>query len=133
MRVLTKAEKKEFNKTYDFLNIWVGSMAVNADRIDELRFDGVAPGYELMKFIRGFNNIFKVDELGFTFTNQSELKRINVLFNNSTKEHREIVMNRLIKYCFSNKVQPYKLRVAFKDFSIVKNETPTVYEYGRAA
>jgi len=129
---LTKAQMEEFNKTYTFLNHWVGSMADKADNIDELRFDGMLPNNEIMRFVRSFNHKFEIPELGYKFTYQSELKRINVLFNNTTKEHKNKVMKMLINYCFQHRVQPHRLRMRFKIFNIVKNETPTVYEYGAA-
>lgn len=133
MRILTKLEQKEFDKTYDFLNHWVGSMLTQADKIDELRFDGMMPNSELIKFARKINNTSNFDELNLFFTNQSELYKINRLFNDKTNHHKNLVMKRLINYCFANKVQPHRLRMNFKEFSVVRNETPIVYEYGRVA
>ncbi len=133
MRILTKPEIQEFEKTFYFLNVWVGSMHINANSVSELRFDGFPPGAELIKFARGINNLFKVEELDLYFNaNDSELRRINVLFNFTNAKKKEVAMNRLVKYCFNNRVQPSRLRFAFKTFSIVKNEDPEIYEYGAA-
>ncbi len=120
MRVLTKLEKKEFEKTFDFINIWIGTAHwFEAKNIHNLRFDGQKANDEILKFI---GNNFK------------DLKEVNDLFNESTPAFKESTMNRLIKYCFMNKVQPHRLRMVFKDFEVYKpNNTPIVYEFGSAA
>ena len=40
MRVLTKLEKQEFEKTFDFINHYIGTYSFMAKNVHELRFDG---------------------------------------------------------------------------------------------
>lgn len=106
MRVLTHQEKKEFEKTYNFINIYIGSSYAYCDSIHELRFDGCRVTQELVKFIQSFKS----------------LKEVSYYFNNLSKDHVKKTMDRLIKYCFNNKVQPSKLRVLnFSKFTIERN------------
>lgn len=118
MRILAKWEQQEFEKTFDFINHYIGTAFwYDAKNVHNLRFDGKKANEEILKFI---GNNFK------------DLKEVNQLFNNSTKALKQQTMERLIKYCFMNKVQPYRLRmIGFKDFDIFKvNDTPIIYEFG---
>ncbi|PHO10312.1 hypothetical protein CPG37_04500 [Malaciobacter canalis] len=135
MRVLTELELKEFQKTYDFLNYYIGSAASKAKKIQEIKFDGSVVNSEIIKFVNGFRNIFRIEELGMTFkSTHTELQKINLMFNETTKEHKNAVMDRLIKYCFNNKVQPHRLRMrGWKAYQVIKDETPVIVEYGTAA
>lgn len=116
MRTLAKWEKEEFEKTFNFINYYIGtSYWLNANTIHNLRFDGQKANPELLRFI---DNNFK------------DLKEVNLTFNESSPELKQSTMNRLIKYCFLNKVQPHRLRMFFKEFTIFKpNEIPIVYEF----
>ena len=121
MRVLTKLEKREFEKTFDFINFYIGSSPYyGAKNVHDIRIDGKKLNDELLKFI---GNNFK------------DLKEVNNLFNESTPKLKESTMNRLIKYCFMNRVQPHRLRMMdFKEYSIYKsNDIPVVYEFGSVA
>lgn len=86
-----------------------------AKNVHELRFDGKKANEEILKFI---GNNFK------------DLKEVNHLFNDSRKALKAKTMERLVKYCFMNKVQPYRLRMSFKEFDVFKqNDIPMVYEF----
>lgn len=114
MRVLTKLEMNEFNKTFDFIDGYIGTASrLGANNIHQIRFDGNVVPVELMKFANNFKN----------------LKEISNLFNNSTSKLRQSTMQRLIKYCFANRVQPYKLRVIFKEYLILDEPKPIIYEF----
>ena len=115
MRVLTKLEKQEFEKTFDFINHYIGTYSFMAKNVHELRFDGKKANEEILKFI---GNNFK------------DLKEVNSLFNESRKALKQRTTERLIKYCFMNKVQPHRLRMCFKEFDVYKqNDIPMVYEF----
>ena len=120
MRVLAKWEQEEFEKTFNFINYYIGtSYWLDAKNVHNLRFDGKKANDEILKFI---GNNFK------------DLKEVNLLFNESTPALKQSTMNRLIKYCFLNKVQPYRLRMSFKEFDVFKqNDIPMVYEFGSNA
>lgn len=119
MRVLTKLEKQEFEKTFDFINHYIGTYSFMAKNVHELRFDGKKANEEILKFI---SNNFK------------DLKEVNHLFNDSTKALKKETMERLTKYCLLNKVQPHMLRMSFKEFDVYKaNEVPMIYEFGSNA
>lgn len=119
MRVLAKWEQEEFNKTFDFVNHYIGTYSFMAKNVHELRFDGKKANEEILKFI---GNNFK------------DLKEVNCLLNESTRAVKAKTMERLIKYCFMNKVQPHKLRMSFKEFDVFKqNDIPMVYEFGSNA
>ena len=119
MRVLAKWEQEEFSKTFDFINHYIGTYSFMAKNVHELRFDGKKANEEILKFI---GNNFK------------DLKEVNHLFNDSYPALKQSTMDRLIKYCFMNKVQPYKLRMIFKEFDIFKQiDIPMVFEFGSNA
>ena len=119
MRVLTKLEQQEFEKTFDFINHYIGTYSFMAKNVHELRFDGKKANEEILKFI---GNNFK------------DLKEVNHLFNDSTIALKQQTMERLIKYCFMNKVQPHKLRMSFKEFDVYKaNDVPMIFEFGSNA
>ena len=116
MRVLTKLEKQEFEKTFDFINHYIGTYSFMAKNVHELRFDGKKANEEILKFI---GNNFK------------DLKEVNCMFNESTIALKQQTMERLTKYCFMNKVQPHRLRMSFKEFDVYKaNDVPMIYEFG---
>ncbi|RYA23914.1 hypothetical protein CRU96_05765 [Malaciobacter halophilus] len=135
MRVLTELEMNEFNKTYDFLNYYIGTAAYKAKKIQEIKFDGSAANNEIIKFVNGFKNLHRIEELDITFkAHHTELQKINLMFNETTAAHKKAVMDRLIKYCFNNRVQPHRLRMrGWKNYQIIKDETPVIVEYGTAA
>lgn len=58
MRVLTKLEQREFDKTFNFLNHWIGSAYWydNVNSLHDLRFDGKRVNLEIFEMI---NNKFK--------------------------------------------------------------------------
>lgn len=121
MRVLAKWEQEEFEKTFNFINYYIGaSYWLDAKNVHNLRFDGKKANDEILKFI---SNKFK------------DLKEVNLLFNESTPALKQSTMDRLIKYCFLNKIQPHRLRmIGFKDFDIFKNyDVPMVYEFKEVA
>jgi len=119
MRVLAKWEQEEFSKTFDFINHYIGTYSFMAKNVHELRFDGKKANEEILKFI---GNNFK------------DLKEVNHLFNDSYPDLKQSTMDRLIKYCFMNKVQPYKLRMIFKEFDVFKQiDIPMVFEFGSNA
>ena len=122
MRVLTKLEKNEFSKTFDFINYYIGSAVHFGDgksnvSVTDIFFDGKRANEEIIKFI---SNNFK------------SLKEVNNLFNNSTAEKYKATMDRLIAYCFRNRVQPHRLRmIDFDKYEIRKNDAiPVIYEFG---
>jgi len=52
MRVLTKLEKKEFEKTFNFINLWVGTAHwLEAKNVHNLRFVYYVKTTEILKFI----------------------------------------------------------------------------------
>ena len=72
--------------------------------------------------------------LKFIGNNFKDLKEVNCLFNESTKALKQQTMERLTKYCFMNKVQPYRLRMIFKEFDVYKaNDVPMIFEFGSNA
>lgn len=135
MRVLTELEKNEFNKTYDFLNHWVGTAAgIGAKKISEIRFDDRVANAEIIKFVNGIGRLTKVEELNLFFKGESEILKLRLIFNDATTENKKLAMDRLINYCFNNRVQPHKLRMrGFKNYSIKKEDVPVVVEFGAAA
>lgn len=83
MRILTQLEKQEFEKTFDFINHYIGTYSFMAKNVHELRFDGKKANKEILKFI---GNNFK------------DLKEVNCLFNESTKALKQQTMERLTKF-----------------------------------
>lgn len=120
MRVLAPWEKSEFEKTFKFIDHYIGTSCwLDAKNVHNLRFDGKKANEEILKFI---GNNFK------------DLKEVNQLFNDSYPALKQSTMDRLIKYCFMNKVQPYRLRMIFKEFDVFKmNDIPMVFEFGSNA
>ena len=108
MRVLTKAEKREFELTFDFINHYVGSLYFDgAKKIQDIKIDGGRMPDKLTTFI--------VDKF------KNDIKKVNIWFNNTTEKRKETVLNSLIKYCFENRVQPHELRViGFKTIQVQK-------------
>lgn len=113
MRVLTHQENKEFQKTYDFIKIYIGCSHAYCDSVHELRFDSYRVSHELVKFLGNFRN----------------LKEVSYYFNDISKDHVKKTMKKLIDYCFNNKIQPSKLRVSeFKSYT-VEREVIEYQEY----
>jgi len=112
MRVLTYLEKREFEKTYDFLNNYIGVACIYVKSPYRIKFDGKIVSRELLDFISLFNRVNTIDELGFTsLHNLTALEKISSIFNESSAKRKNIAMQKLINYCFKNQIQPYKLRV----------------------
>lgn len=137
MRILTTAEKEEFEKTFKFIDHRIGSAYdLGAKTIQEIKFDGVVAQKEILEFVNSFNYLNEIPEINWKAShNQTPLHKISNLFNNSTPERKKVVMDKLINYCFRKKVQPSKLRViGFKKCEVVKvnREEPILYEYGAA-
>lgn len=134
MRVLTRTEMNEFEKTYNFLNYYIGFAAHMAKKVEQIKFDEKMANAEIIRFVNSFKNIYKIDESNLNLSSHNELQKINLLFNECTSNHKKIVMDRLINYCFNNRVQPYRLRmIGFKNYTIAKDVTPVVVEYETAA
>ncbi|MCG3684066.1 hypothetical protein [Aliarcobacter butzleri] len=138
MRVLTQAEMKEFEITFDYLNNYIGGFAdwkYKKTTIYDLKINGMPLPNELLAFSRSLEKLNKVDELNMKFdSSHNSLAKINLLFNDSTEDRKKIVMQRLINYCFKAKVQPHKLRVEevrngkyyFVAPNVVKKDEPIV-------
>lgn len=135
MRVLTQIEKNEFRKTFDFLNLYVGSAyTYNKGKasIYDLRYNGTPAPVELINFCNAISKVQEIPELNIKFGFQTDLLKISILFNETSKRHIESVMDRLVKYCFKNKVQPSRLRVERdKDFSfnVIELNEPDIKVY----
>lgn len=138
MRVLTQAEMKEFEITFDYLNNYIGGFAdwkYKKTTIYDLKINGMPLPNELLAFSRSLEKLNRVDELNMKFdSSHNSLAKINLLFNDSTEDRKKIVMQRLISYCFKAKVQPHKLRVEevrngkryFVSPNVVKKDEPIV-------
>lgn len=138
MRVLTQAEMKEFEITFDYLNNYIGGFAdwkYKKTTIYDLKINGMPLPNEILTFSRSLEKLNSVDELNIKFNSSlNSLHKINILFNDSTEDRKKIVMQRLISYCFNAKVQPYKLRVEevrngkryFVSPNVVKKDEPIV-------
>lgn len=138
MRVLTQAEMKEFEITFDYLNGYIGGFAdwkYKKTTIYDLKINGMPLPNELLAFSRSLEKLNRVDELNMKFdSSHNSLAKINLLFNDSTEDRKKIVMQRLISYCFKAKVQPHKLRVEevrngrryFVSPNVVKKDEPII-------
>ena len=138
MRILTQAEMKEFEITFDYLNNYIGGFAdwkYKKTTIYDLKINGMPLPNEILTFSRSLEKLNSVDELNIKFNSSlNSLHKINILFNDSTEDRKKIVMQRLISYCFNAKVQPYKLRVEevrngkryFVSPNVVKKDEPIV-------
>lgn len=139
MRVLTQAEMKEFEKTFDYLNNYIGGFAdwkYKKITIYDLKINGMPLPNEILTFARSLEKLNSVDELNIKFNSSlNSLHKINILFNNSKiEDEKNIVLQRLISYCFKAKVQPHKLRVEevrngkyyFVAPNVVKKDEPIV-------
>lgn len=138
MRTLTQAELKEFEKTFDYLNGYIGGFAdckYKKTTIYDLKVNGMPLPTEILNFARSLEKLNSLDELNMKFdSSHNSLHKINLLFNDSTNERKNIVMKRLISYCFKAKVQPSKLRIEevrngkyyFVAPSVVKKDEPIV-------
>lgn len=135
MRVLTQIEMREFRKTFEFLNLYVGSAYTynkGNSTVHDLRYNGSPAPLELIKFCKNIGKVKEIPELNIKFGIQNELLKMSILFNETSAKHKEVVMNRLIKYCFKNKVQPSSLRVERdKDFTfnVIELNEPDVKVY----
>ena len=138
MRILTQAEMKEFEITFDYLNNYIGGFAdwkYKKTTIYDLKINGMPLPSELLTFARSLEKLNSVDDLNMQFDkSHNSLHKISLLFNDATEERKKIVMQRLISYCFKAKVQPYKLRVEevrngkryFVSPNVVKKDEPIV-------
>ena len=138
MRVLTQAEMKEFEITFDYLNNYIGGFAdwkYKKTTIYDLKINGMPLPNEILTFARSLEKLNSVDDLNMKFdSSHNSLHKINLLFNDATEERKKIVMQRLISYCFKAKVQPHKLRVEevrngkryFVAPNVVKKDEPIV-------
>ena len=107
MRTLTDKELREYKKTFDFLNNYIGVAYYLQDcesMFDILINEKPLPD-EIKEYIKKEHN--------------SKLLNVHTSFNESTTEHKNKTMQNLIRYCNTNRVQPSKLRViGIKDFRI---------------
>jgi len=117
MRVLTYLEMQEFEKTYHFLENYIGIACFYVKSPYRIKFDGKIVSRELLDFISLFDKVNFLHELDFkSLYNLTALEKINAIFNNVNQKRKNIAMQKLINYCFKNQIQPYKLRVnGFKD------------------
>jgi len=112
MRVLTKLEMREFEKTYHFLENYIAVACFYVKSPYRIKFDGKIISRELFDFISLFDKVNFLHELDFkSLYNLTALEKINVIFTNVSQERKDIAMQKLINYCFKNQIQPYKLRV----------------------
>jgi len=112
MRVLTKLEMREFERTYHFLENYIGVASIYVKSPYRIKFDKKIVSRELLDFISLFDRVKFLHELGFkSLHNLTALEKINVIFTNVSEERKDIAMQKLINYCFKNQIQPYKLRV----------------------
>lgn len=134
MRTLTKQELQEFEKTFNFLNFYVGAAANLTDNIHNIRINQNPLPNEIIKFVNSLSQLNEVEELGIALYGLTPFKKVNILFNEVSKERKEKIIQRLIRYCFNRKLQPSKLRViGIHDYSFTSSysiEKPieTVFE-----
>lgn len=111
-RPLNKLEMNEFERTFDFIDHYVGSFyhylkekyPDDKPSIYDIKVDGEKLPQKLIKFITG---VFK-----------DNLYEVNLRFNDTVKEEK---IPSLIKYCFDNRIQPHELRCRnFKEIAISK-------------
>lgn len=88
-------EQKEFEKTREFIRN-VASMYTETDSIHKVTFDSKIVNEQLRQF---FNDEY-----------QGNLKQCSYDFNAVNKNYVMYSMQKLIKWCFDNKVQPYAMR-----------------------
>lgn len=121
MRTLTDLELREYEKTFDFISFYIGcARFMKAKSIHDIRFDNAKPPSRLISFI--------------TKHFQDNLVKVNLAFNETTQDRKKEMIQRLITYCFNNRVQPYKLRViGFKSYHVEKSVEPEVSVYYGAA
>lgn len=134
MRKLTLQEKEEFIKTFNYLVDRIGSFAYlyGGCSIYDLKVNGFPLHKELIDFAKYFDNVYEFE--GLKFKNQNSLQKINLIFNNVSKQHKTVALNLLIAYCFRNKVQPNKLRIEtlhngkriYVTPDLIKRDEPTV-------
>jgi len=119
MEALRDYELLEFEKTFDFINYYVGSfywlLKDNKQKpsIHDIRVDGQKLPNEIIKFT---TDVFK-----------DNLEQVNLRFNDVVKKEK---LPSLIKYCFDNRIQPHQLRCrGFRDISVHEIEVKEV-SYG---
>ncbi|MFV7791265.1 hypothetical protein ACNSOP_09100 [Aliarcobacter lanthieri] len=133
MRVLTYVEKREFEKTYSFLQDYIGTASFSVKSPYRIKIDGEHLSRELLDFINVFEKVNDMPELGFeSLKGLTGLAKINLIFANTNEKRKDIAMQKLINYCFKKQVQPYKLR-AYKFKSVTyeddyKEPTVTAFE-----
>jgi len=112
MRVLTNLEMREFEKTYHFLQNYIGVASIYVKSPYRIKFDGKILNRELLDFISLFDRVKSMPELGFkSLHNLTALEKITLIFNGVSQSKKNIAIQKLINYCFKNQIQPYKLRV----------------------
>lgn len=116
MQPLTKPQKQEFEKTFTFIDVYIGCshylkiIGKNVTMYD-IRIDGKILPLELTDMI---NEHF-----------QGSLKKVNEFFNGVNKEN---AIKFLMEYCYKHRIQPYKLR-AIGEFSLnVINVQESTYQ-----
>ena len=132
MKVLNKLEMQEFEKTFNFLNNYIGSSASFTNSIYNLRVNGNPLNTEIVNFVNTFSKLNSVDEIGVVFLpHHNPLQKINLVFNDVSKARKDKIIQRLIKYCFKAKIQPHRLRMSVNEFSVnnYEKEQPIVTEF----
>lgn len=140
MKTLTDLEYKEFEKTFDFIDNYIGcAVHYGAKSIYNIKFDNKVVNEELILFVNdcsklGFINIEDKEENKNIFNKYSPLHKINALFNSHTTKHKRNTIQRLIRWCYKNKIQPHRLRVLnFKEYivqtAISKQDEVIIYEF----
>lgn len=124
MRVLTKAEQNEFDLTFNFINFYIGALSYLTKSPSDIRINEMPLPYEIIQFINVFSKVKEIPELDLKFNyNDTQLHKINLIFNECSEERKALAMKRLINYCFKNKVQPSKLRIIeIKSVNVLKNK-----------
>lgn len=94
-QVLKKHEQKEFEKTREFIRNTV-ALFTETDNINRLTFDGKPANFNLTRFLKDEYN--------------GDLKKASYDFNSVNKNYVMFSMQKLIKWCFKNKIQPSSMR-----------------------
>ncbi len=99
MRTLTPLEIREYEKTYSFLNHYIGATYYlpNCESMHDILINNKPLPEDIKMYINTEHN--------------GKLWNIHMTFNGSSDEHKRNSMQKLISYCNKNRVQPSKLRV----------------------
>lgn len=95
MNQLSKPQQKEFEKTREFIRNTV-ALFTETNNISRLTFDGKPANYNLTRFLQDEYN--------------GDLKKASYDFNSVNKNYVMYSMQKLIKWCFDNKIQPSSMR-----------------------